>query len=99
MANASCLCRFPCISADFIFIEMVFPFGYLELIMPRLAITWVCTFVCGCKTSYTFMHLRKVEWLLRSNRIWRVSYKCTVCVCSFIMNIAVSGGRAKEEEI
>lgn len=41
------------------------------------------------------MHLRKVEWLLRPNRIWRVSYKCTVCVCSFIMNIAVSKGKAK----
>lgn len=83
---------------DFIFIEMVFPFGYLELIVPRLAITWVCTFVCARKTSYTFMRLRKVEWLPRPNRIWRVSYKCTVCVCSFIMNIAVSKGRGKKEK-
>lgn len=103
IANASCLYCFYSIlflfSIDFIFIEMVFPFGYLELIMPRLAITSVCTFVCTRKTSYTFMRLRKVEWLLRPNRIWRVSYKCTVCVFSFIMNIAVSGERAKGEEI
>jgi len=95
----SCLCYFYSISTGFIFIEMVFPFGYLELSMPRQAITWVCTFVCARKTSYTFMRLRKVEWLLRPNRIWRVSYKCTVCVCSFIMNIVVSGRRAKGEGI
>lgn len=70
MANASCLRRLRSISADFIFIEMVFSFGYLELIMPRLAITWgsapssvpvklhthLCTFVKwnGCCVQIAF---------------------------------------------
>lgn len=63
-------------TSDFISIEMVFPFGYLEPIVPWLAITRVRTFVCVRKASYTFMHLAKVDCLLRPNRIWRISYKC-----------------------
>lgn len=80
--------------SDFISIEMVFPFGYLEPIVPRLAITRVCTFVSARKASYTFMRHPKVECLLRPNRIWRISYKCAVSarahvfVWSFVINIA-----------
>lgn len=98
MANVfiSYLSRFYSISSDFIFIEVIFSFDYRESIVPRLAITWICFFVCAYKPAYIFMRLRKVKWLLFPNRIWRISSKCTVC--SFIMNTAEFQEKEKEKK-
>lgn len=89
------------ISADFIFIETVFSFRYLELIMPRLAITWVvCTFVCARKTSCTFMHLRKAEWVAASkSHLARFIQMYRLRVLIYHEYCGIRGGRAKGGEI